>query len=211
MVSSMTSEGARTCSIASCDGPHVARGWCEKHYSRWKRHGDTATVLVSRIPKGAVCSVDGCTTPVLARGWCAKHYQRWLKHGDPLKGPDQWAENNPTWLGDEAGYQAFHGRVHRRRGMPSRCERCGTEDPTKRYEWANLTGHYEDPDDYERMCKHCHQLYDAKRRARKPIDHGTPAGWLGHQRRSEPPCDECRLAFNAYARQQYRLRKARTA
>lgn len=162
--------------------------------------------------EGALCSVEECPKTVLARGWCTKHYQRWVKHGDPLAlVNDQWAENNPKWLGDGAGYHAMHDRVTRRRGRPKRCERCGTEDPTKRYEWANLTGRYEDPDDYERMCKKCHQGFDAPRRERKPIDHGTPAGWLGHRRRKEAPCDECRLAFNAYARQQYRLRKARTA
>lgn len=29
------------CSIADCDAPEVARGWCRRHYSRHYRHGTT--------------------------------------------------------------------------------------------------------------------------------------------------------------------------
>lgn len=28
------------CKIDGCNKPVVARGWCETHYCRWKRHGD---------------------------------------------------------------------------------------------------------------------------------------------------------------------------
>lgn len=30
----------RTCSIDGCDQPHKARGWCFKHYRRWRACGD---------------------------------------------------------------------------------------------------------------------------------------------------------------------------
>lgn len=30
---------SRLCSIEGCDKPVVARGWCDTHYCRWKRHG----------------------------------------------------------------------------------------------------------------------------------------------------------------------------
>lgn len=30
----------RTCSIEGCENPLWARGWCSKHYTRWRRHGD---------------------------------------------------------------------------------------------------------------------------------------------------------------------------
>jgi hypothetical protein len=30
----------RICSISGCDDLHEARGWCAKHYLRWKKYGD---------------------------------------------------------------------------------------------------------------------------------------------------------------------------
>lgn len=39
----------RTCSAiengVQCPDPHVARGWCAKHYQRWKKYGDPLVVL----------------------------------------------------------------------------------------------------------------------------------------------------------------------
>lgn len=29
-----------TCSIPECGRPTLARGWCEAHYRRWRKHGD---------------------------------------------------------------------------------------------------------------------------------------------------------------------------
>ena len=76
---------------------------------------------------------------------------------------DQHGENNDSWKGDAASYQAFHLRVYSSRGAPKECSRCG-DTSAGRYEWANLTGHYEDINDYQRMCVSCHRNYDAKRR-----------------------------------------------
>jgi len=30
----------RGCAIPECPDPHVARGWCWRHYMRWRAHGD---------------------------------------------------------------------------------------------------------------------------------------------------------------------------
>lgn len=30
----------RTCSIDGCEKPSRARGWCNRHWMRWRRHGD---------------------------------------------------------------------------------------------------------------------------------------------------------------------------
>lgn len=56
----------RTCSIADCDSPVLARGWCNVHWKRWKRHGDPTAGgerrvldpvvrLLSRIEKTESC------------------------------------------------------------------------------------------------------------------------------------------------------------
>src|SRR5699024_5788719 len=31
---------ANRCSIAGCEKDALARGWCPKHYQRWRAHGD---------------------------------------------------------------------------------------------------------------------------------------------------------------------------
>ena len=77
---------------------------------------------------------------------------------------DQSGERNPMWKGDSASYAAFHLRVQAQRGTPSHCAACDTTDADKRYEWANLTGRYEDVNDFIRLCAPCHRKFDARRR-----------------------------------------------
>lgn len=69
------------------------------------------------------------------------------------------------WKGAKAGYQAKHLRVQKLRGKPQKCELCGTTDKSLIYHWANLTGDYDNPSDYKRMCPTCHRRYDNKRRS----------------------------------------------
>ena len=72
---------------------------------------------------------------------------------------DQAGAKNHAWKGDEAHYAALHLRVQTSRGAPSRCEHCDTIE-ARRFEWANLTGKYEDVDDYVRLCVSCHHKMD---------------------------------------------------
>lgn len=70
------------CSVEGCDRPHCARGFCRRHWIRWRRYGDPLAGASFREP-GGTCSVDGCRKPVAARRMCHLHYSRWRKHGDP--------------------------------------------------------------------------------------------------------------------------------
>lgn len=60
-------------------------------------------------------------------------------------------------------YAKFHARVRSLRGAPRKCEICGEDNPSKYYDWANITGDYENPDDYKRMCRPCHRKHDKSR------------------------------------------------
>ncbi|GAA2485017.1 hypothetical protein GCM10010406_21590 [Streptomyces thermolineatus] len=68
------------CSIDNCTRPRLARGWCEAHYRRWRRHG---APLAGRTRARTHCSVDGCPNRHNANGYCPMHYQRVQRHGDP--------------------------------------------------------------------------------------------------------------------------------
>lgn len=72
----------RTCTIDNCGNDHLARGYCAKHYARWRKHGDP---LIEPRPRPTECSIDGCERPPYGHGWCNAHYTKWRKYGDPLE------------------------------------------------------------------------------------------------------------------------------
>ena len=71
----------------------------------------------------------------------------------------------PYIIKNDNPYFRQHARVRVKKGSPKFCEKCGENNPLKRYEWANLTGDYDNPDDYMRMCVLCHRGYDKARRS----------------------------------------------
>lgn len=75
---------------------------------------------------------------------------------------NQYGEKNVSWRGENATLSKKHRRLDRLYGTPSKCGVCGTSDSSKTYEWANLTGNYDDVKDFKRMCRSCHATYDKK-------------------------------------------------
>ena len=75
---------------------------------------------------------------------------------------NQSGSNNTNWSGNNPSYSAFHRRLQAMFGRPKKCEVCGTTDKKRTYDWANLTGKMDDPNDYKRMCRSCHWKYDKK-------------------------------------------------
>ena len=61
--------------MSDCDRSHHARGWCRKHYLRWRVHGHTNVTRPVSVT-GMVCVEDDCDGPVLARDRCQLHYNR---------------------------------------------------------------------------------------------------------------------------------------
>ena len=74
---------------------------------------------------------------------------------------DQWGSKNHMWKGDDASIVAFHKRLYSRYGKPTICGVCGTTK-AKNYDYANLSGKYEDIEDYLPMCRSCHWKFDSK-------------------------------------------------
>lgn len=64
------------CNESNCLNPHLARGYCQKHYSEKRYSGEFNT---KRKPKPD-CSVPNCIKKAIGLGFCTKHYQRWRKN-----------------------------------------------------------------------------------------------------------------------------------
>ena len=89
------------CEVPGCDGKHMARGLCSRHYEQ-RRRAERRQAAPPAVPAPApkpvprstkprstakparVCTVPGCEREHRAHGWCQMHYRRWLATGDPL-------------------------------------------------------------------------------------------------------------------------------
>lgn len=114
------------CSIPDCDKAVVARGYCCKHYERFKKHGDP--LKINRVAPGSIpfCTVEGCGRPHFTKGLCQLHAQRARKHGDPLVvktvvsrrgAPLAWLRKQSTVTTDECIIWPF--RAHYKNGYGS--------------------------------------------------------------------------------------------
>lgn len=117
----------RTCAIEGCDRTgHLRRGWCPKHYQRWRLTGSTDGAGPSRPER--LCAVDGCDEAHHAQSWCRVHYRAWERHGDPLGArlridgtPDErfWgriAKSDGCWLWEGGTNADGYGLFSRRPG-----------------------------------------------------------------------------------------------
>lgn len=75
---------ARKCTIDGCSNKHLARGWCNKHYSSYKNHGDPLARDKAKELNRRGCTVGNCGVKIIARGLCSKHYDRWRHRGGDL-------------------------------------------------------------------------------------------------------------------------------
>lgn len=76
---------SKLCSVDGCDSMHDAKGFCSKHYHRFRRYGDPLVEpATNQANRGKQCSVEGCDSKHSSKGYCATHYARFKRTGDPL-------------------------------------------------------------------------------------------------------------------------------
>lgn len=68
-------------------------------------------------------------------------------------------EDTPNWIGDDAKYSAVHKWLVRNKPMLELCERC-KERPATQFSFIGKVGWSRNPDDYECLCRSCHQSKD---------------------------------------------------
>lgn len=71
---------------------------------------------------------------------------------------DKERRTKANWSG-KISYDGCHKRVYRKRGKASKCVHCHTKT-AKQYDWANVSGNYEDVNDYIELCSSCHKVMD---------------------------------------------------
>lgn len=115
-------KATRTCSIPGCDKPHLSRGWCSAHWTRWKRHGDPLGGGTARQPMPDHCTAEGCPNPPHARGMCATHWRRDKAERDP-----EWHEHEKAkrreWHASDPDRVAEYRRRYRARHLDATIER----------------------------------------------------------------------------------------
>jgi hypothetical protein len=161
-----------TCAVSGCKTPAVARGWCFKHYQRWRRGKDPAEPLSYELPR-PTCEVNGCDRPARTRGWCAKHYGRWRDHGDAtyerpkvvgdtqcsIEGCDRMA------ISRTSGVCSFHYR-RRKRGLPMDAP-IGSLSTRKSYHRNMVPCHCGATTYAKGMCRKCYMVdYRQKQKER---------------------------------------------
>ena len=106
----------RACSVAGCDRPHKARGWCGFHYDRW-----FAGLPLDAPARGygqTQCAVADCDRKHRSGGYCPLHYKRFKKHGTAMPTVPAAA---PRWQG------------------PARaCSYAGCDRPRKANGWCGM-------------------------------------------------------------------------
>lgn len=153
--------GPKTCTMPDCDTRVAARGLCNKHYSRWKQHGDPTVFLPVRYHG---CAVDGCDGDHKSSGYCLKHYKRWRRWGDPegkaVPVPAEtrfWARVNKAGpmpaQGKVSGpcWQWLRGKTSGGYGMfhPAK----GEQVLVHRYAWEQLRGRIPDGLVIDHLCR----------------------------------------------------------
>lgn len=101
----------RICEIDGCFNRHEAKGLCQKHYVRKRKHGNPHGGRRRGVPQRALCSVARCPKEARARGVCFTHYKQWEYHNFSEDRRPQM-RGAPTRYIDANGYVCWRQKGH---------------------------------------------------------------------------------------------------
>lgn len=73
------------CKIVNCGKTKRTKGYCSKHYQRYRKYGDA---LKSKYEHDKRCLVKNCFNKYHGYGYCLKHYGKYKKYGNALAGKE---------------------------------------------------------------------------------------------------------------------------
>lgn len=149
----------KKCLVGDCENdgakPGSGRGWCSRHYQRFKRHGDPEAGGATHVAGGAFCGIEGCGKKSGGKGLCPMHRARLKSHGDTeTVRKDRkrigWIEDNRSYRMDDCLKWPFSTSQHGRgtvlfRGKNTSAPRAMCilahgEPPTPKYQAAHSCG-----------------------------------------------------------------------
>lgn len=71
----------KKCLVENCNNIHMAKGYCNTHYIRFKKYGDINGKAPLRLQRK--CSVIDCNSKYHSRGYCVKHYMKMIRKNNP--------------------------------------------------------------------------------------------------------------------------------
>lgn len=69
----LETEEVKCCKVPGCTDGYYAKGYCQKHYRKWKNYGDA---LHESTVKDKGCLTEGCTGLHYAKGYCYNCYMK---------------------------------------------------------------------------------------------------------------------------------------
>mgnify|MGYP000877177224 CR=1 FL=1 len=96
----------KVCSVRRCSEAHYARGWCRKHYQRWRKHGDPETVAYPQwvFPENLLRRLRFCPPTTMSTG-CIEYT------GRQNAGYGILSVGGSLVRAPRASYELFRGRI----------------------------------------------------------------------------------------------------
>ncbi len=93
MAESERIKSVKICKVEDCSKTAYCKGYCTKHYQRFKRYG--SPLLPVRMKK--ICKVDGCTAVAKCNGYCVRHDVQMKRYGE-IRGNPSISRRMPNKL-----------------------------------------------------------------------------------------------------------------
>jgi hypothetical protein len=179
----------RTCSIDDCGNPVRARGWCDKHWSRWRKHGDPMAVGRRGVPVDPEAEAErrrkiGDATRGRKFGPPSEETRRKISEtltGRPLSTEHrqaisaanqavrdvaaatslvQWEKWREEHSLAAPGYFGLHRRVRKLRGAARNYQCADCGERAQHWSTVHGTDGTDPFNHYRPMCQRCHFAYD---------------------------------------------------